>query len=243
MSSKLSRLAASIVMSSNEAFVTRNFSPRVYGGEPSNIARIFSELEVDELIIVNTDSEPSASYEETLRRISRQTFIPITFAGGISSVEQAEAVSRIGFEKVLVEKHAIDRPGLVSEIASSLGSSSVVSGFSFVGQQWVDWRTRKPHGNKHLEKAIREAQQLGAGEIKISSISRDGTREGPDLDLVALVSSWIGIPFTYQGGVTSVEQAQQVWDLGADCVAASSWFLVKPPHNAILASYPKRENR
>lgn len=239
----MSRLAASIVISNNEAFVTREFSPHVYGGEPSNIARIFSELEVDELFILNTDSQLSSSSEETLRRISRQTFIPLTYAGGISSVREAEALSGIGFEKVLIERHAIERPTLVAEVARSLGSSSVVCGFSFVGHQWVDWRTRRPLRNEDLQKAIGDAQQLGAGELKISSISRDGTRGGPDLGLVELVSGWIDVPFTYQGGVTSVEDARLVWGLGADCVAASSWFLVRPPHDAILVSFPDKADR
>lgn len=237
------RLAASIVIQNSEAFVTKQFTPFVYGGEPSNIARIFSDLEVDELFIVNKTGGLQGHSSETLKRISDQTFIPLTYAGGVNTVEMAEAVSQIGFEKVLIDLGADSSSNLLGDLANSLGSSSVLRGFSFFDQHWVDWRTGIKHDEFEFEEAVVGAQRLGAGEIKITSISKDGMRSGPDLRLVERVARLVEVPLVYQGGVTSMAEVERLWGLGVDCVAVSSWFLVRPPHNAILVSYPRNGKR
>lgn len=235
----MSRLAASLVVSEQQAFTTLNYRKHVYAGEPSNVTRIFSDLWADEIFVLGIDTDPKPIDFEVLQRISSQTFVPLSYGGGLRTVEQAEMVSGLGFEKVVLETALTSEPRLVSQIALSLGSSSVVASFSFDFGTWVNWRGNQP-SKFALFDAINEAQEQGAGEIKINAIDRDGTLLGPDFDLVERLVPHVKMPLIYQGGVSSMEDAQRLWDLGVDCVTASTWFTVRPPHKAVLITFPTR---
>lgn len=238
----MSRLAASLVVAEQQAFTTLKYQKHVYAGEPSNITRIFSDLWADEIFVLGVDANPNPLDFGLLQRISSQTFVPLSYGGGIRTVEQAEKVSRSGFEKVVVETAVTSEPRLVSQIASSLGSSSVVASFSFNVGNWISWRSKEPLKTDLLD-TLDEVQAQGAGEIKINAIDRDGTLLGPDFELIESIVPRVRMPLIYQGGVSSMSDAQRLWDLGVDCVTASTWFTVRPPHNAVLVTFPNRGKR
>ena len=238
----MSRLAASLVVSEQQAFTTLRYDKHVYAGEPSNITRIFSDLWADEIFVLGIDVDPNPLDYGLLQRISSQTFVPLSYGGGIRTVEQAEKISRVGFEKVVVETSVMNEPGLVSQLAASLGSSSVVASFSFNVGNWISWRSNKPL-KTDLFDTLDEVQDQGAGEIKINAIDRDGTLLGPDFELIESIVPRVKMPLIYQGGVSSMIDAQRLWDLGVDCVTASTWFTVRPPHNAVLVTFPNRGKR
>lgn len=235
----MGRLAATVVLFDELSFVTRNYRKSIYAGEPSNITRILSDLWADELFVMNVSPNSVEAHEETLRRISSQTFIPLTYGGNVNSVAKAEHIALLGFEKILVESALTETPNLIGQIADSLGSSSLIASFSFFGTDWFSWRDRKPLDQNSLIGSIEQVQKLGAGEIKINAIQKDGHLTGPDFDLVERLREYIHLPLVYQGGVSSLDDARRLWDLGVDCVAASSWFMIRPPHDAILVSFPR----
>lgn len=233
------RLAATILISQEQAFVTRLYKKAVYVGEPSNISRIFSDFCADELFIHGLDFDYGPTSRETLRRISGQTFIPLTFGGSINSAEKAKSISDIGFEKVCVESSLFTKPEVIREIAGTLGESSTIASFSFMDSKLFSWRSRELYSFDTFASLAEKAQEFGAGEVKINSVSRDGTLSGPDLELVEKVTPIIRVPITYQGGVRNMEDVCQLWDLGVDCVTAASWFTLIPPHDAVLVNFPQ----
>ena len=241
----MGRLAATLVLIDELSFVTRNYRKSVYAGEPSNISRIFSDLWADELFVLNLSPNSLEEIHGTLGRISSQTFIPLTYGGGVDTLEKAERIARIGFEKILVESALTENLNLAEQIASSLGASSIIASFSFMGADWFSWRERRPFDPKliSLVETLESVQRLGAGEIKLNAIQKDGSLAGPDFDLVERLKKNIHVPLIYQGGVSSIHDVRRLWNLGVDCVAASSWFTIRPPHDAILVSFPQRGER
>lgn len=235
----MGRLAATVVLFDELSFITRKYRKSIYAGEPSNITRILSDLWADELFVINVSPDSGEAIAETLGRISSQTFIPLTYGGNVNSLEKAELIARLGFEKILLETALTENPDLAGQIAASLGSSSLIASFSFMGEDWFSWRDKKPLDQNLLLDLLEQVQSLGAGEIKVNAIQKDGGLAGPDLSLVKRLKERIHLPLVYQGGVSSLDDARRLWDLGVDCVAASSWFMVRPPRDAILVSFPK----
>jgi imidazole glycerol-phosphate synthase subunit HisF len=157
-------------------------------------------------------------------------FIPFTIGGGIRSVDDARGLLRAGADKVSVNTSAVQRPELIRELATEFGAQCVVVAIDArAREKAVGWEVyvnggRTPTGVDVLEWAI-EAERLGAGEILLTSMDRDGTRDGFDLVLTRAVCDAVGIPVIASGGVGTLEDlVDGVRDGGADAVLAASIF-------------------
>jgi len=217
-----------------------------YIGDPINAVRIFSDKEADELFLVDIDASRKG-YEPRFAEIEgivSEAFMPIGYCGGVRTVEHARRLVRLGVEKVAVNSGALDRPALISEIAAEIGSSSTVAVIDvkrpFLGRQKV-WSHsgRKVVVDDPVRYAV-ELQRLGAGEILLSAVDRDGTMQGYDYDLVEQVSKAVDVPIVALGGAGSVKDLGAVLAKGAAGAAAGSLFVFHGPHRAVLISFPGR---
>jgi cyclase len=200
-------------------------------GNPNVFARRYYAQGIDEIIYM--DIVASLYERNNLLNIVRQTtediFIPITVGGGIRSVEDVREALRAGADKVAVNTAAIKRPGLVRDISSKFGSQCLV--LSIEGKKTGDrkWEAycdngREKTGIDVIEWA-REGCRLGAGEILLTSVDREGTRKGFDCELVREVSMEVNIPVIASGGMGSLFDFAEVVESGhADAVAAASVF-------------------
>jgi cyclase len=169
---------------------------------------------------------------DVVSRTAEEVFIPFTVGGGIRSVDDARRMLRAGADKVSVNTSAVERPRLIAEIADEFGTQCVVVA--------IDARRRDPgdatagwdvytHGGRTrtdrdtIQWAI-EAERLGAGEILLTSMDRDGTRAGFDLELTAAMSDAVGVPVIASGGVGTLEHLADGIEGGADAVLAASIF-------------------
>jgi cyclase len=164
------------------------------------------------------------------RRTAEEVFIPFTVGGGIRSVEDARRMLRAGADKVSVNTSAVQRPELISEIAAEFGAQCVVTAIdarrrvTAGGWEVVIHGGRTATGRDALA-WVQEAVQRGAGEILLTSMDRDGTREGFDLELTRAVSDAVDVPVIASGGVGTLDHlADGVLEGGADAVLAASIF-------------------
>jgi len=227
---------------------TARFRNPRYVGDPINAVRIFNDKGVDELVFLDisatTDGrEPNFAL---LSDIAAEAFMPFAYGGGVRSVEQARRLVRIGVEKIVVNSAAVDRPEFVNELATVLGSQSVVVAIDahrgFLGRYEVTSHSGTRRRGLDPVDWARRAEALGAGEILLTSIERDGQMSGYDLDLVRRVSSAVSIPLVACGGAgTLTHMSDAVHTGGASAVAAGSMFVYHGKHRAVLITYPSRD--
>ncbi len=208
----------------------------VDAGDPAELAHRHAAAGADEIVLLDITAthEGRGTLLDTVKRTAANLFVPFTVGGGIRSAEEAAAVFDAGADKVSINSAAIARPELIGEIGSSFGAQAVIVAIDArrakgssdpVGEAEVYVSGgRKPTGRRVVEWA-REAEQRGAGEILLTSMDCDGTREGFDCDLTRRVSEAVQIPVIASGGAGNAQHFAQVFKAGrADAALAASIF-------------------
>lgn len=220
------------------------FKGDTYIGDPINAVRIFNEKQVDELMICDIDATAKGTGVNwtLIEEIASEAFMPVGYGGGVASAADAQRIAGIGIEKVVLGSSAIARPEVVTEISDALGSSSTVVSVDarrrlVGGYDTYTVRATQRTGMTPVEAAIR-AQELGAGEILLSSIDRESTMTGYDLPLVEQVARAVSVPVVALGGAGNFGDLAAVLATGASAAAAGSMFVQNGKHRAVLITYP-----
>lgn len=211
---------------------TVQFAQPIPVGDPVSQAMVYESQLADELLLLDLDS----SFEEDeklltiLHKISERIFLPLTAGGGIRTLEGARKLLKNGADKICLNTGALQTPGLISDIAESFGSQAVVVG--------IDYRTRtdgsrivyaqgKETGKDALAWA-KETEKRGAGEILLTSIDRDGMKQGMEIDFVREMTQSLAIPVIVSGGCGLAAHFLEAFiDGKADAVAAGTFFCFK----------------
>ena len=208
-----------------------NFEGLVDVSSPTGLAEYYSENGADELVFydITASFEGRELFTDILTKVARRIFIPLTVGGGIRTVDDFKALLREGADKIAINSSAINRPELISEAADKFGSQCVVLAVDAKSNGRGGWNVYK-HGGRIdtgidvLEWVVR-AEKLGAGEILLTSMDRDGTKEGFDVPLTKAVSSLVNIPVIASGGAGKKQDfAEILEDGGADAALAASLF-------------------
>lgn len=222
---------------------TRGFEYWKYLGDPVNAVRIFNEKEVDELIVLDIDAsrEGFAPRINEIVDLAGECFMPMCYGGGITTTEQIHRLLGEGIEKVSLNTVIHDNPRLVEEAARDFGSQSIVASID-VRSRDGNWSVfsncgRKDRGIDPVKFAV-EVERLGAGEILLYDIERDGMQGGYNLDLIGAVSDAVDIPVIASGGAGRLSHLRQAIEAGAHAVAAGSLFVLIGRLDAVLISYP-----
>lgn len=223
------------------------FKDYKYVGDPINAVKIFNEKEVDEIAVIDIDAskENKAPNIEKISEIASEAFMPMAYGGGITTIEQIKEILYNGIEKVIINKAAHTTPHLIREAANLFGNQSIVVSIDVKKVFLKGYRVFIENGKKNtglhpVEFAI-TAEKLGAGEILLNSIDKDGTFTGYDVALIQQVSKAVNIPVIAIGGASSVEDFAKAKQAGASAVSAGSMFVFQRPHKAVLISYPTRK--
>jgi imidazole glycerol-phosphate synthase subunit HisF len=215
-----------------------NFLDLRDAGDPVELAARYDAEGADELVFldITASSDARETIVDLARRTAEQVFIPFTIGGGIRGVDDARELLRAGADKVSVNTAAVERPELIAELASEFGSQCVVVA--------IDARACLPHADLPTKSGYevythggrtptgtdvvwwaRQAERLGAGEILLTSMDRDGTRDGFDVDLTRAVADAVDVPLIASGGVGGLDDlVAGVVEGGADAVLAASIF-------------------
>ena len=205
---------------------TRNLEGVRVVGDPSQYAARYYDDGIDEILFMDVVASLYGrnSLTELISRVSSGVFCPLTVGGGVKSVGDAVALLRSGADKIALNTEATKRPKLLTEMAMKLGNQAVVVQIDAKRNsgRWEAWCDggRQPTGRDAVEWAI-EACEMGAGEVLLTSIDREGTRQGFDLDLIKEVSRVVKVPVVASGGMGSPQDAVLAISAGADAVSAA----------------------
>ncbi len=202
----------------------------VDAGDPVEVSLLYEEQGADELVFldITASAEDRKITLEVVRRVAEEVFMPFTVGGGISSLEDMRKLLEAGADKVSINTSAVKNPQLIYEGAKRFGSQCVVVAIDAKrkGNSWEVYihGGRTPTGLDAIEWA-KKAESLGAGEILLTSMDRDGTKSGYDIELTRAVSDAVNIPVIASGGAGSMEHFYEGFVLGgADACLAASLF-------------------
>jgi cyclase len=227
------------------------FKDPKYVGDPINAVRIFNEKEADELTVFDIDATVLRAEPDfkMVARLAAECRMPLCYGGGVKAAQQARRIIGLGVEKVAVSSAAIETPNLVSQMAQEIGGQSVV----VVIDARVDPQTGKSmawthNGTRASGRTVidvaQEDEALGAGEIVVNSIDRDGTMRGYDLTLARSVRQAVGLPITLLGGAGSLEDIKALVEAcGVVGAAVGSLFVFKGAYRAVLINYPAPQKK
>ncbi|MBN8553987.1 MAG: imidazole glycerol phosphate synthase subunit HisF [Deltaproteobacteria bacterium] len=193
--------------------------------------KVYNTREVDELILV--DITASAAKREpdydAISDLAAECFVPLTFGGGVNSIEIIRNILKAGADKVAINSAAFERPELITEASDKFGAQCVVASIDVRKNSNGTYEAYRLSGTQPTGKEVvgwaKKLEELGAGEILLTSIERDGTMEGYDLDLIRAVTQAVQIPVIASGGVGNYEHMYQaIHAAGASAVAAASIF-------------------
>lgn len=240
------RIIPFLLTSDSGLVKTIKFDKRRYLGDAINAVRIFNEKEVDELVLLDIDatSRGTGPQFEYVEEVLSEAFMPVGYGGGITSMQQIERLFKLGVEKVVLNSVLAEQPELLSEASRVFGAQSVVASMDvkkdLLGRRRAYARggTRKLDGDPIA--LLKRWEQLGAGEIVVNSIDRDGTRQGLDLEFTAQAASAVEIPVVAVGGAGDLGHLVGALKAGASAVGAGSLFVFHGVHQAVLISYIDR---
>jgi cyclase len=243
----LPRVIPCLLIESGRLVKTRKFSDPGYIGDPINAVKIFNELEVDELILLDiaaSKKEALPDYDH-IGEIVSEAFMPVAVGGGIKTFEQASRLINIGVEKIIINTGSFDSLRVISEIANHFGSQSAVLSVDVKktilgGYKVYDHRNKKTLNIDFLEH-IQKAISAGAGEIFVNFVDNDGMGNGYNYDLIRTVSAIVQVPLIVCGGAGQLDDFYKAVKSGAAATAAGSMFVYSGKHQAVMINYPGYE--
>ena len=240
------RVIPSLLLHDGALVKTVHFDQFSYIGDPVNTVRIFNELEVDELILLDilASVDGCAPDYALIEQITAECFMPLTYGGGVKSVEDAVRLFDLGIEKVSVNTAAVTETGLIEALANHFGSQSTVASIDVRadrsgGFEVVSHRGRRPVGSTALDWA-QEMQRRGAGELLVNVVDLDGTWAGLNTGLIETLSYAVTVPIIMGGGANSLDNIASGIASGAQAVTAGSLFVYQKRDFGVLVNYPSR---
>ncbi|EXF44010.1 imidazole glycerol phosphate synthase subunit HisF [Pseudomonas sp. BAY1663] len=240
------RVIPCLLVRGNGLVKTRKFKEPVYVGDPINAMRIFSDKEVDEIVVLDIDAsregrEPNYALIEEM---AGEAFMPMAYGGGIRNLEQVRRLIRSGIEKVVINTAATESTDVIREAADMFGSQAVVGAVdvkkTLFGAYRVVTKSATVDAKIGLDEHIQQLVSAGVGEIFLNNVDRDGMMAGYDLQLLRSITQKVNVPVVACGGAGTVEHlSQAVSEGGASAVAAGSMFVFHGKHRAVLINYPK----
>ena len=243
----LPRIIPCLLLDSQRLFKTIKFKNPNYIGDPINAVRIFNELEVDELIILDIGASknkrsPDFDY---LSDVVSEAFMPVGIGGGIENIEDASRLINIGVEKVIINTAAVKSLKCIESIATKFGNQSVVLSIDIKKKLFGGYGIYQHSNNKILSidiaQYIQNGIDAGAGEIFLNYVDNDGQQNGYNCDFLYNYSRQITVPIIISGGAGKLDDFKAAIHAGASACAAGSLFVYKGKHNAVMINYPGYE--
>jgi len=208
-----------------------NFTNLKDAGDPVEQAKIYSDSGADEICFldITASHENRSILLDKVSQTANSCLIPLTVGGGVRSLEDIQNLLRAGADKVSINTAAVLNPDFVSQSSTKFGSQCIVIAIDVKKKNSTTWEVFTHGGRKHtgLDALVfsKKVEKLGAGEILLTSMDRDGTKTGYDLDLIKKISSSVSIPVIASGGVGNLEHLYQGFSIGgASAVLAASIF-------------------
>ena len=242
------RVMPCLLLDDGRLVKTIKFKKPSYVGDPINAIKIFNEKEVDELILVDITATPENRRPpfDIIEELADECFMPFTYGGGIRSLGDIKTIHGLGVEKIAINSMAAENPDFIRQAAALFGSQSVVVSIDVKKNMWGKYTVYSRGGRQSTGvdpvSYARNMEELGAGEILLNAIDRDGTMGGFDVALIKMVAEAVTIPLIALGGAGCVDDlAAGVIEGKASAVAAGSLFVYQGKNRAVLINFPSRQ--
>jgi imidazole glycerol-phosphate synthase subunit HisF len=226
---------------------TVRFKDPKYIGDPINTVRIYNEKEVDELIVLDITATPDNKPPpfEIIADLASECFMPLAYGGGVRGLDDIKKIFALGVEKVAVNTHAVENPEFIRQAAEMFGSQSILAAIDVKKTMLGKYRVCTS-GARNVTKIdsvehARNLAKMGAGEILLTSVDRDGTFDGYDSKLIEQVAGAVTIPVIACGGAGKIEDFAHAKSAGASALAAGSMVVYQGPHRAVLVNFPSKQ--
>lgn len=242
------RIIPSLLLHDRGLYKTVKYSIKKgkYVGDPINAIKIFNDKGVDELIFLDIDAtkEKRGPNFNVLKDIATECFMPVSYGGGITSIEEIKKVFQIGIEKVILNTILLDNINLLEEASQIFGSQSIVASVdikkNFFGKYKVYNSGKQKITNLDIKDYLKNLEEKGVGEIYISDVEKDGTLEGYNIELFKELIKDIKVPIIVNGGAKDINDfSKAIKEAKVSAVSAGSMFVFKGPHKAVLITYPE----
>jgi imidazole glycerol-phosphate synthase subunit HisF len=223
------------------------FKDRTYLGDPINAVRLYNDMEVDEILVVDITASREGRGPDLgfIREFASEAFMPFGYGGGVSSVEQMHELFNSGVEKVALNHALLTNISLLGQAAARFGSQSVVGCLDvkrdLLGRRRVYDHLRRKTLSLSPADYARRLESEGAGEILVYDVDRDGMMQGYDLELAREVSGAVTVPVIASGGAGSLGDLAAVVGAGAAAAAAGSIFVYQSKQKGVLINYPSQD--
>lgn len=240
------RVIPCLLLKNSGLVKTIKFKDPTYVGDPLNAVKIFNEKEVDELIFLDIYAtvENRTPNFDFIHDIATECFIPFGYGGGIRNIDEAGNLFNLGVEKIILNTYAVENPSFIKELSKTFGSQSIVISIDVKKRLLGNYEIFTHSGKNRIKLdpvhfAI-QMEEMGAGEIFLNSIDKDGTMQGYDIQLIKKVSQSVNIPVIACGGAGKIDDfASAVKEGSASAVAAGSMFVFHGKLRAVLINYPE----
>jgi cyclase len=242
------RVIPALLLMDGLLYKTVRFKAPRYVGDPRIAVKIFNDKCADELVLLDIRATVQGRGPDfkLIEEIAGECFMPVAYGGGVRDVATANTLFNLGVEKVIVNTAAVETPQLITALSERFGSQSVVGAID-VKRSWLSGMRATTHsGTRAIPRTpvewARELERLGAGEILLNSVDRDGTYQGYDLEAVKQIAGAVGVPVVACGGAGRIEDCvRAVREGGASAAAAGSIFVYQGVHRAVLISFPSED--
>lgn len=241
------RVMPCLLLQKGKLVKTINFKRPNYIGDPVNAVKIYNDKEVDELVFLDIRATSEAQIDfQKIKEIASECFMPLTYGGGVRSIDNMKKVYSLGVEKIVICSYAVENPDFITKAAKIFGNQSVVVAIDTKKNLWGKDEVIIHSGAKPTKidpvGFAKKMENLGAGEIFLNSIDRDGTFSGYDTKLINAIAKTITIPLIVCGGAGGIKDFQKAVASGASAVAAGSLFVYFRNHtDGVLINYPNHE--
>ncbi len=243
------RIMPCLLLMDDGLYKTIQFKKPGYVGDPINAIKIFNDKEVDELVFLDitaTEKQKGPNFK-LIEDIASECFMPLAYGGGISTLDQAKRIFEIGVEKIALNSAAINNPKLIEDISKIYGIQSIIVSIDYKKNLWGKVFVHGQRGRKSIGKTpeifAKEMEQFGAGEIMLTSIEREGTWQGLDIEMLQKVADAVNIPVIANGGTGNMTHIQEaVKQGGASAVTLGSMCVYQKQGLGVLINFPKRKD-
>ena len=236
------RVIPALLIKENLAYKGVKFSNYKYLGDPINIIRIFNDKQVDEMTLLDIGNNSIINYE-LIKKISNEAFFPISYGGGIDSLNKIEKVLYSGYQRVIVNSYQYVDDSFLQNAIREFGSSTIIAAVDVKKSLFGKYRIYTNSGtnkiNKNLDLLLDELDQKGVSEVIINSIDNDGTKKGYDYELIKLVENkLVNTNFMISGGSRGIDDFEicKKGGIVSACIAGSC-FVFQGKHNSVLINY------
>lgn len=243
------RVIPCLLLKGDTLVKTVNFKKPSYIGDPVNTARIFNELEVDELALLDisaTNNNKKPDFK-ILAELANECFMPLSYGGGVNNFEDAKKIFQIGIEKIIINSITFTNPSFITELSEHFGNQAIVVSIDVKKNIFGKYHVYSNSGTKKQKVDpvlwAQELEKLGAGEILLTAIHQEGTWSGFDVEFTKKIANAVSIPVIANGGASSINDIKNVVKQGdASAVSLGSMVVYQNKGMGVLVNFPNQIN-